>query len=589
MGFLASGKSVYQRLRLWEFEDQYVLEPLEGTHTELLAISRRDAKIHLISELPTFPSGASVRRHAVFGFLGVLRLLSEAYVIIVTSRDYVGSYHGAPVYKILSMKFLHCKSESRSLSASEKQEQAHLQSLLNFMEATPGLYISYETDLTHSVQKYCSVSRDQPLWKQVDLRFVWNKQLLEDVMEDQFGSFALPVIQGSFQTIDVQLQRTPLRVSLIGRRCNRRIGTRMWRRGANQEGDVANFVETEQIAEVSGHVASYVQVRGSIPVLWQQIVDLTYQPKIELAGVDDTPNVVQRHFQDLVQRYGSVVAVDLVNQHGREGTLSKEYGNAMQNITNENIQYVAFDFHRVCGPVRFDRLSSLYDQIADQISKQRYFLMTEAGEIIEEQKGVVRSNCMDCLDRTNVTQSLLGRKSLETQLRRLRVLGDLETISQFPTIDGKFKALWADHGDNISIQYSGTSALKGDFVRHGKRTICGIIKDGYSALARYYYNNLHDGKRQDALDLAAGHYHLSQGFSCRLEKKGMEIFAHLPFVSAIMLIGMGFTAISLRQARQNTFHLLYSLMWGALTGSLMALVRSKGRLFTSRPQLCKLH
>ena len=32
--------------------------------------------------------------------------------------------------------------------------------------------------------------------------------------------------------------------------------------------------------------------------------------------------------------------------------------------------------------------------------------------------------------------------------------------------------------------------------RYGKRTLSGILKDGYSSLARYYYNNLHDGKRQ---------------------------------------------------------------------------------------------
>ena len=38
------------------------------------------------------------------------------------------------------------------------------------------------------------------------------------------------------------------------------LGTRMWRRGANRNGDVANFVETEQVLEVNGHLASYVQV-----------------------------------------------------------------------------------------------------------------------------------------------------------------------------------------------------------------------------------------------------------------------------------------------------------------------------------------
>jgi hypothetical protein len=34
----------------------------------------------------------------------------------------------------------------------------------------------------------------------------------------------------------------------------------MWRRGASRDGDAANFVETEQLLEVNGHLASYVQV-----------------------------------------------------------------------------------------------------------------------------------------------------------------------------------------------------------------------------------------------------------------------------------------------------------------------------------------
>jgi hypothetical protein len=49
-------------------------------------------------------------------------------------------------------------------------------------------------------------------------------------------------------------------VTLIARRCTRRIGTRMWRRGADPEGYAANFVESEQIMESKGFTASYVQV-----------------------------------------------------------------------------------------------------------------------------------------------------------------------------------------------------------------------------------------------------------------------------------------------------------------------------------------
>jgi hypothetical protein len=46
-----------------------------------------------------------------------------------------------------------------------------------------------------------------------------------------------------------------------------------------------------------------------------------------------------------------------------------------------------------------------------------YFLVDSAGKVVTNQDGVFRSNCMDCLDRTNVIQSLLARRSLQAQLQ----------------------------------------------------------------------------------------------------------------------------------------------------------------------------
>jgi len=37
-------------------------------------------------------------------------------------------------------------------------------------------------------------------------------------------------------------------------------GTRMWRRGADPDGYVANFVESEQIVRMNGYTSSFVQV-----------------------------------------------------------------------------------------------------------------------------------------------------------------------------------------------------------------------------------------------------------------------------------------------------------------------------------------
>lgn len=51
-------------------------------------------------------------------------------------------------------------------------------------------------------------------------------------------------------------------ITLIARRSRQRAGTRQWRRGADLEAAVANFVESEQLVVVDGGVvqSSFVQV-----------------------------------------------------------------------------------------------------------------------------------------------------------------------------------------------------------------------------------------------------------------------------------------------------------------------------------------
>ena len=52
-------------------------------------------------------------------------------------------------------------------------------------------------------------------------------------------------------------------------------------------------------------------------------------------------------------------------------------------------------------------------------------MVNAEGKTLAQQTGTFRSNCMDCLDRTNVIQSLLARRSLQSQLQ----------VSDIPTAD----------------------------------------------------------------------------------------------------------------------------------------------------------
>lgn len=585
MGEVQDTPKLCTRMRLWELPDQYILEPTDSYSTKFLSIDRTTGDLSSISELPDF-NGAHAQ--IVFGLVGLLRLLAGTYALVITGRKLLGLYKGHPIYKVTSMKVLSCNKNLPAATIEEKKEESHFVSLLKSLESTPGLYFSYNSDLTLNAGRSEDVGGSIPLWKQAEEKYLWNKTLLEDLIHNKLEPFILPLIQGSFQTIESEVKGEAVKVSLIARRCNRRTGTRMWRRGADMDGNVANFVESEQILETKGYLASYTQVRGSIPLLWEQIVDLTYKPKIRTNNNENTPIVIEKHFKDLQRRYGDVLAIDLINQQGSEGVLSVAYGENMQRITNESIRYLPFDFHHICGHIHFERLSNLYDDIREDLSKQGYFLKDPNDRKQEVQKGVVRTNCVDCLDRTNVTQSLLGRKALEVQLKRIGIFEENDTIEQFEDLEEKFKFLWADHGDDISIQYSGTGALKGDFVRYGKRTVQGLIQDGFNSAARYYYNNFRDGFRQDSMDLAAGHYTVHRGTPSPLRQAGIDALSFLPGVVAAIMAGVYFTSLSARQLGSDAYQYMYTLLLAGATGGVTALVRSKGRQFTSRPKLCKL-
>lgn len=110
-----------------------------------------------------------------------------------------------------------------------------------------------------------------------DSRFLWNTYLvgpllsfrtslspeLRSVFDDQ--GFMVLAIQGYVGTYDITLGGEPVVLSLISRLGWKRSGTRFNVRGVDDDGSVANFVETETILRTKDLCFSYVQTRGSVP------------------------------------------------------------------------------------------------------------------------------------------------------------------------------------------------------------------------------------------------------------------------------------------------------------------------------------
>lgn len=146
--------------------------------------------------------------------------------------------------------------------------------------------------------------------------------------------------------------------------------------------------------------------------------------------------------------------------------------------------------------MQWHRLNILINRLAHEQDEMGVFHVKTDGTVITTQSGVIRTNCIDCLDRTNVVQSMLARRSLQQVLEKLNIVRVGQTIESVTAFDSLFKNVWADNADLISVQYSGTGALKTDFTRTGKRTIQGLFQDGINSLTRYFKNNFSDGYRQ---------------------------------------------------------------------------------------------
>ncbi|CAG8761412.1 17109_t:CDS:2, partial [Racocetra fulgida] len=197
---------------------------------------------------------------------------------------------------------------------------------------------------------------------------------------------------------------------------------------------------------------------------------------------------------------------NLVNKTGYEYPVGEAYEKAVKQLDDSRLLYYHFDFHHECRKMQWDRIQILIDSIEEELLQQ--------GEELENnnvtykyQTSVVRTNCMDCLDRTNVVQSALAKWTLTQQLRSVGVLSNKERIEEIVDFMEKFrngmcKSIKQFSYENLNpnalfnditrIPYSGTGAMKTDYTR----TKQGAAMDLQTAVTRYMMNNFMDGSRQ---------------------------------------------------------------------------------------------
>lgn len=446
-----------------------------------------------------------------YGFIGLITIEDINFVVVITEAAEVTSMRGSPLMTIRNVEFIPFTPQERRPTEALMHQIQGLTRLL-----TTGFFFSANYDLTNCLQKQFE-GRTGSIHDRADPRFYWNFEMFRELsLQSVDTKWFLPIIQGFIGTDTNFIGGNQVIVVIISRRSCYRAGTRFNARGVDDEGNVANFVETEQILIVHDCCFSLIQLRGSVPVFWEQMgvsASITLTRSHEL-----TTQAFMKHFEGLVRHYRHVMIVNLLSAgKATEHQLTE----AMQALLSEHNRqlsqtaaYVHFDFNSVCSGSKLYNLKALLNQIGDMMNYYLYFYV-QRGQVVCQQKGAVRINCLDCLDRSNIVMSRIAWQSLSTQLGMLGIPLDFDfddSTLTHPFVKS-FKNMWAENGDVLAFEYTGTGSTSASVTRTGKQGIKGFLDQGLKSISRIYQANVEDNSRQESIDLllkrkaegAAGH------------------------------------------------------------------------------------
>ena len=281
---------------------------------------------------------------------GFVRIIESYYLIVVSSASPMASLHGHDIYTIKDTMSIPVTYKPR-----KTMEESRYKAMLTSTDLTNGFYFSYTYDLTSSLQRNhkldaSEADKSAPVLMMPQDMFIWNLHPLKPLLRlanAPPNAWVVPIVFGFLEQKTVRLEDGHLlKYTLIARRSRCFAGTRYLRRGVDNQGFVANEVETEQIVTIESGLyklarsSSLVQIRGSIPLYWGHVNLLTPSPDIRIEKVDSDYAATRMHFNRLIDRYGAQVAVlNLVRQHhgGREVLLGKSFGVACASL-NANVQ-----------------------------------------------------------------------------------------------------------------------------------------------------------------------------------------------------------------------------------------------------------
>ena len=484
--------------------------------------------------------------------LGMINIKETNFILYITSSDKAGQLKGQDVFRITEVDFFEISDPKKQ--KVNNQEISDLKDGIKKLLKL-GFYYSFGVDLTSSQEYQSRILSDlkngikslfnnnnstnmkqnknfyikenaskfgiseniEENLRQIYLtsceKYFFNKNLYKKFLDPTTNTpldpcFIIPIICGYFGTFTHEIDGSVLYFTLISRRSQNHCGTRYNTRGINDDGHVANYCESEQIVIYKNNLLSFCQLRGSVPVFFQQIgfraaTDITRNRNL-------TIEAFSKHLAEMREDYNLIYFINLLNQTKKgEALIISNFEKQIKfRKGNKSFRYYYFDMQNECPRDDYSKIDYLMQNLEIPLNIFQFFSEDlNTHEILKHQKGTTRTNCLDCLDRTNVIQTRISWLVLQKMLYYLNLnVQDIFNKEEkfFYLTNNKFKEnfkdIWAENGDEISIQYAGTASTITTVTKTGGHNLMGIIQHGIATVSRIYQGSFEDYFKQECID-----------------------------------------------------------------------------------------
>lgn len=179
---------------------------------------------------------------------------------------------------------------------------------------------------------------------------------------------------------------------------------------------------------------------------------------------------------------------------------------SLQAPASQAVSYVAFDL-RARAKAGAPLLSELQALQAPLLAATGVFV--GAGGGAASQRGVLRTNCIDCLDRSNVAAATYALLALGRQVHALG-LAESPRLDPGSDLAAQLLLLYEAHGNALARQYGGSEAHAGFFLAARGSDWGGAAtqhsRDVLTSIRRFYSNVATDADKQDAINLFLGNF-----------------------------------------------------------------------------------